>query len=113
MEVFGDTVVPGTSAAVGMGLKTIRDPAVPQDFQAVPLPIDLREFHKYAVVWSGGEATFSVDDTAVRTCQGAPTYPMQLMLAVFDFPDQSDGHLVPSFTVDHIRGWAIAEELVA
>ncbi|WP_350279739.1 glycoside hydrolase family 16 protein [Kribbella sp. HUAS MG21] len=113
MEVFGDTVVPGESAAVGMGLKTIRDPAVPQDFQAVPLPIDLREFHTYAVVWSGGEATFSVDGTAIRTCHGAPTYPLQLMLAVFDFPEQSDGRLVPSFTVDRIRGWAIAEELVA
>ncbi|NIK55234.1 glycoside hydrolase family 16 protein [Kribbella shirazensis] len=113
MEVFGDAIVPGESTAVGMGLKTIRDPAVPQDFQAVRLPIDLRDFHTYAVVWSGGEATFSVDGAVIRSCQGAPTYPLQLMLAVFDFPEQSDGRLVPSFTVDHIRGWDIAEELVA
>ena len=103
MEVFGDTVVPGESAAVGMGLKTIRDPAVPLDFEAVRLPIDVREFHTYAVEWSGGTATFSVDGNAIRSCQGAPTYPMQLMLAVFDFPEQSGRDHVPTFTVDHVR----------
>ncbi len=103
MEVFGDALVPGESAAVGMGLKTIRDPAVPQDFEAVRLPIDVREFHTYAVEWSAGTATFSVDGTAIRSCQGAPTYPMQLMLAVFDFPEQSGKDHVPSFVVDHIR----------
>lgn len=111
MEVFGDALVPGEFAAVGMGLKTIRDPAVPQDFEAVHLPIDLRDFHTYAVEWIGGEATFSVDGSAIRSCQGAPTYPMQLMLAVFDFPGEPFG--VPSFTVDYIRGWNVAEAQVA
>jgi hypothetical protein len=103
MEVFGDALVPGESAAVGMGLKTIRDPAVPQDFEAVRLPIDVQDFHTYAVEWSGGTAMFSVDGTAIRSCQGAPTYPMQLMLAVFDFPQQSGRGHVPSFVVDHVR----------
>ncbi|MEV0796269.1 glycoside hydrolase family 16 protein [Kribbella sp. NPDC050281] len=116
MEVFGDAVVPGESTAVGMGLKTIRDPSVPQDFEAVPLPIDLRDFHTYAVEWTAGQADFSVDGAPIRTCAGAPSYPLQLMLAVFDFPDRSvgdDDALVPTFTVDHIRGWNVAQELVA
>jgi hypothetical protein len=113
MEVFGDATVPG-SAAVGMGLKRLRDPSMPQDFEAVRLPIDLRDFHTYAVQWVSGDASFFVDGALIRTCQGAPSYPMQLMLAVFDFPDRSvgDDH-VPSFTVDHIRGWNVAEALVA
>lgn len=104
MEVFGDALVPGESAAVGMGLKTIRDPAVPQDFEAVRLPLDLREFHTYAVRWGDGTATFSVDGVAIRSCQGAPTYPMQLMLAVFDFPSLGGGDHVPTFVVDYVRG---------
>jgi Glycosyl hydrolases family 16 len=115
MEAFGDAIEPG-SAAVGMGLHSFRDPSVPEDFKAVRLPIDLREFHKYAVHWSPGEASFYVDDTLIRSCQGAPSYPMQLMLAVFDFPDRSVGHdadLVPTFTIDHIRGWNVAEQLIA
>jgi beta-glucanase (GH16 family) len=112
MEVFGDTVVPG-SAAVGMGLKTIRDPSVPQDFEAVRLPLDVADFHTYAVQWASGEATFFVDGAPIRSCQGAPTYPLQLMLAVFDFPNPSAGEHVPTFTVDYIRGWNVAEQLVA
>ncbi|MET7281805.1 glycoside hydrolase family 16 protein [Kribbella sp. NPDC005582] len=105
MEVFGDAVVPGESAAVGMGLHSFRDPSVSEDFEAVRLPIDIREFHTYSVEWSDGVAAFSVDGSIIRRCTGAPTYPMQLMLAVFDFPDRSvgdDDHLVPTFTVDHI-----------
>jgi hypothetical protein len=38
------------------------------------------------------------------------------MLAVFDFPERSvgdDAHLVPTFTIDYIRGWNVAEQLVA
>ncbi|MFC9687203.1 glycoside hydrolase family 16 protein [Kribbella sp. NPDC056951] len=105
MEVFGDAVVPGESAAVGMGLHSFRDPSAAEDFEAVRLPIDIREFHTYSVEWSDGVAEFSVDGTPIRRCTGAPTYPLQLMLAVFDFPDRSvgdDEHLVPTFTVDHI-----------
>ncbi len=105
MEVFGDAVVPGESAAVGMGLHSFRDPSVTEDFEAVRLPIDIREFHTYSVEWSDGVAEFSVDGSPIRRCTGAPTYPLQLMLAVFDFPDRSGGdddHLVPTFTVDHI-----------
>jgi len=105
MEVFGDALVPGESAAVGMGLHSFRDPSVTEDFEAVRLPIDIREFHTYSVEWSDGVAAFSVDGSRIRRCTGAPTYPMQLMLAVFDFPDRSvgdDAHLVPAFTVDHI-----------
>ncbi|MEU4291068.1 glycoside hydrolase family 16 protein [Kribbella sp. NPDC026596] len=113
MEVFGDAIVPGDSTAVGMGLKTIRDPSVPQDFEAIRLPLDLRDFHTYAVQWASGEATFFVDGAPMRRCSGAPTYPLQLMLAVFDFPDGSANDHVPTFTVDSIRGWNIAEQLVA
>jgi hypothetical protein len=46
------------------------------------------------------------DGQPVRRCAGPPAYPMQLMLAVFDFPEWSTGsddQLVPSFTVDYIR----------
>ena len=107
MEVFGDALVGGESAAIGMGLKTIRDPAVPQDFDAVRLPIDLAEFHTYAVQWGSGEASFLVDGAPIRSCSGAPSYPMQLMLAVFDFPDGGAGEHVPTFTVDYVRCWQL------
>jgi hypothetical protein len=54
-----------------------------------------------------------VDGAAIRSCQGAPTYPLQLMLAVFDFPERAGEEHVPTFTVDSIHGWNVAEALVA
>jgi hypothetical protein len=50
---------------------------------------------------------FSVDGEQVHACGSAPTYPMQVMLAVFDFPawgdDVYDDH-VPTFTIDRVEG---------
>jgi hypothetical protein len=108
-EVFGKAIVPGTSAEVGMGLHAFRDPAVTEDFEAVGLPIDVAEFHTYAVDWTTEKADFLVDGERVRSCRLPASYPMQIMLAVFDFPEQSsgdDGDAVPAFVVDYVRGYA-------
>lgn len=109
VEVFGETVTPGESARVGMGLHPFRDPGVTEDFEAVPLPIDVAEFHTYAVDWTPERADFLVDGTRVRSCARPPTYPMQMMLAVFDFPEKSTGDdvdTVPTMVVDYLRGYA-------
>lgn len=108
-EVFGKDLGPvgDASAEVGVGIKAFRDPALTQDFSAPRLPIDVVEPHVYAVDWDAGEAVFSVDGTVLRHCPRPPTYPMQLMLAVFDFPDWSTGnddHLVPRLVVDRVAG---------
>jgi hypothetical protein len=105
-EVFGDAVEPGRSAAVGMGLHPFRDPTITEDFDAVRLPIDVAEFHDYAVDWTETDAAFSVDGSVIRTCPRPPAYPMQMMVAVFDFPDRSNGAdsaAVPELIVDYLR----------
>ena len=107
VEVFGKDVGPGPSAEVGVGIKAFRDPALRQDFAAPRLPIDVAELHTYAVEWDAAEAVFTVDGAEVRRCAGPPTYPMQVMVGVFDFPEWSvgdDDHLVPALRVDWIRG---------
>lgn len=106
VEVFGKDLGAGPSAEVGVGIKAFRDPALRQDFAAPRLPIDVTDFHTYAVDWDAAEAVFTVDGAVVRRCPDPPTYPMQVMVAVFDFPDWSNGdddHLVPALTVDWIR----------
>jgi hypothetical protein len=107
VEVFGKDVVPGVSAEVGVGIKAIRDPRLRDDFAAPRLELDVAGFHEYAVSWDADEAVFSVDGAEVRRCAGPPRYPLQIMLAVFDFPDWGrgdDGDLVPRLTVDWIEG---------
>ena len=88
-----------------MGLHPFRDPAVTDDFAAPRLPIDVAGFHDYAVRWTPDEAAFSVDGEEVRRCPRPPDYPMQTMLAVFDFPDRSvgaDEGLVPELVVNRL-----------
>jgi hypothetical protein len=107
-EMFGDAVERGRSTAVGMGLHPFRDPTIAEDFQAVRLPIDLAEFHTFAVDWRHDSVDFRVDGELIRSCSQSPTYPMQMMIAVFDFPDRSagnDSHAVPALIVDYLRGY--------
>lgn len=107
-EIFGDAVEPRTSAAVGMGLHPFRDPRIVEDFEAVRLPIDITEFHTYAVDWTSDRVDFSVDGELIRSCPNPPRYPMQMMLAVFDFPERSTGSdddAIPRFDLDYIRGF--------
>lgn len=97
-EVFGDA-----PDAVGMGIHPFRDPALTDDFAAPRLEIDVREPHAYAADWRPGRVEFSVDGTVVRAVRRAPDYPMQFMLAVFDFPQKPGpaGH-TPLLAVDRV-----------
>ncbi len=107
-EIFGDAVRPGESMAVGMGLRQFRDPAIIGDFDVVQLPLAVEEFHTYAVDWTPDKADFLVDGGLIRSCARPPQYPMQMMVAVFDFPERStgaDADSVPALIVDYLRGY--------
>ena len=86
VEVFGETLADGPVAPVGHGIKCIRDPRLREDFVADPRPIDVTEAHVYAVDWRPGEVDSCSMVAAGRTVLQAPTYPMQLIVGVFDFP---------------------------
>lgn len=56
--------------------------------------------------WRPDRAVFLVDGRPVRTVGTAPDYPMQTMLAVFDFPDRAvpgEPYVEPELVIDHIR----------
>jgi hypothetical protein len=106
-EVFGNALGPADepSAEVGVGIKAFRDPKLTQDFAAPRVSVNVSETHTYAVEWDADEAVFTVDGDPVRRCPAPPTYPLQLMLAVFDFPEWSvgdDNHLVPELAVRRV-----------
>ena len=105
-EVFGDALEPG-SAAVGTGIKPFRDPALTWEFDAPRLEIDVAEPHVYAAEWRPGRVDFFADDRHVKTVSQAPDYPLQMMVAVFDFPEQAGSappDHVPQLAVDRVRG---------
>ncbi|MDV3220928.1 MAG: glycoside hydrolase family 16 protein [Intrasporangium sp.] len=117
VEIFGRTVealetvttVEGdsepTTAEVGMGVHAFRDPSLTEDFVSPRLQVDPSRMHTYAVEWDSRGATHLVDDVLVRRTPAPPAYPLQVMIAVFDFPDWSDGSdedLVPAIIVDRV-----------
>jgi Glycosyl hydrolases family 16 len=106
-EIFGRDVK-RDRAAVGMGVHPFGDPAIEDEFAAATLPIDAREFHVYAADWTPERVVFSVDGEEVKTVEQSPSYPMQLMLNIYEFP--SDGPRDPAgypkeFVVDYVRGY--------
>jgi len=107
-EVFGDALSTEDgepTAAVGMGVHPFRDPAITDDFATRRLVIDVTEFHVYAADWRPGRVDFLVDDRHVRTVHQAPDYPMQMIVAVFDFPAKADAtppDHVPLLAVDYV-----------
>ena len=105
MEIFGDAVRPG-SADVGIGLHKFRDPALTEEWSAQPLSLDVGDFHTYAVDWAPGSLVFTVDGAPVKRIGQAPDYPVQLMLAVFDFPGKAapGDDVVPELIVSHVLG---------
>jgi len=103
-EVFGDALEPG-SAAVGMGVHPFRDPAITDEFAAERMAIDVTEFHVYAADWRPGRVDFLVDGEHVKTVHQAPGYPLQMMVAVFDFPAKAPrSEHVPGLAVDLVHG---------
>jgi hypothetical protein len=103
VEVFGTA-----PRDIGMGLHRFRDPGLTEEWGTVTLPIDVAEFHTYAVDWRPDLLLFSVDGTVVKRVDQAPEYPVQLEIAVFDFPDKADlvpGEVpVPELIVSHVAG---------
>jgi Glycosyl hydrolases family 16 len=99
-EIFGDA-----PKNIGQGIKPFRDPALTWDFEAPRLELDVRDPHVYAARWEAGRVELLVDGEPVRTVEQAPAYPVQAMIAVFDFPDRpGPREHVPELAVDWIRG---------
>jgi hypothetical protein len=108
-EIFGRSVA-ADRAGVGMGLHPFGDPAIRDEFSVEELAIDARQFHVYAAEWAPEYVAFFVDHRLVKLVEQSPDYPMQLMLGVYEFPDQAaasgPAHSYPKeFVVDHLRGY--------
>jgi Glycosyl hydrolases family 16 len=105
MEIFGSDVG-ANEAGVGMGLHPFGDPGIVDEFAVERLPIDARELHVYAAEWTPEHVAFFVDGEHVKTVEQSPSYPLQLMLDVYEFPDRPGGSRYPKeFVVDYVRGY--------
>jgi hypothetical protein len=109
-EIFGRDVE-FDRAKVGMGVHPFGDPDIVDDFSAETVPMDARDFHVYTAEWTPEGVSFFVDGGRIRTVNQSPDYPMQLMLGIYEFPDDSGtAERMPAdypkeFVVDYVRGY--------
>jgi hypothetical protein len=85
-EIFGRDVS-DRETRVGMGLHPFGDPSLHDDFSKVRVPIDAREFHVYTADWTAERVAFYVDDVLVKVSRRPPSYPLQVMLGIYEFAD--------------------------
>ena len=85
VELFGDAIGRERSE-LSLGVKAHHDPRLRDDMARVSLPLDAAAWHRYAAAWNSEEVRFFVDDRLVRTVRQSITYPLQLMVSLFEFP---------------------------
>lgn len=105
-EAFGHNVSPD-GARIGRGIKKIRDPQLFDEVDEGYLPIDVKDWHSYAIDWSPSGVAFLVDDRVVTRTRQSPDYPMQLMLNLYDLPKGEDRGAGTDawFDIDFIRAY--------
>jgi len=99
-EIFGNEAT-DADALVGCGVHPFGDPAIVDDFEKVRVGNDVSEWHDYAVVWTPHDVTFFVDGQPTKHVEQSPTYPMQLMLNIYDFGAFTHGRDAP-FEIERI-----------
>ena len=89
-----------------MGVHPFGDPDITDDFEKVPVELDVTQPHDYAVEWTPERVRFFVDGERVKTVEQSPAYPMQLMLSLYAFPaDGPDQRWPKEFVVERVRGY--------
>lgn len=89
VELFGDSIGASTSE-LSIGVKAHHDPRLHDDMDRVRLDLDATDWHTYAAAWDADEIRFYVDEELIRTVPQSITYPMQLMVDLFEFPTSSE-----------------------
>lgn len=75
-------------STVRLGVKAVNDPRLRTDVVDVELPIDIAQPHRYAAQWSEAGVAFFVDGELVHTVAQSLRYPLQLMVDLFEFPEE-------------------------
>jgi hypothetical protein len=106
-ELFGNAIGEKRSR-VRLGVKAHNDPRLRTEMIDLALDLDATDEHAYAAEWDAQSVRFYVDDLLVHTVEQTLTYPLQLMVSLFEFPadDERDVAGYPkSAQVRAVRGY--------
>jgi len=102
-EVFGKFVGPEKSV-VCYGVHPWGDKTLTDEFYCDSVKIDATEYHVYAFEWTPNHIDFYLDNSYRRRIEQSPSYPLQLMLSIFELPNvDPQGGYPKAFEVDYVR----------
>ena len=109
MEIFGRNCT-GSTTTFGYGVKQATDPRLPTEYHEDVLPIDVSDWHVYAVEWNASGVTHFLDGKPLRHIKQTPQYPLQFMLGIYELPNdpRPNENRTATFTVDYVKGSASA-----
>jgi hypothetical protein len=84
-ELFGSKSGSNRST-VRLGVKAHHDPRLRTDMVDLVLELDTTTEHVYAAEWNSRHVHFYIDERHVHTVEQGLTYPLQLMVDLFEFP---------------------------
>lgn len=90
VEVFGRDAGDSDRGRIGVGVHPFGDDRLVEDYGMVDVPGSVLPWRTYSVLIEDERCTFFVDDEPVATSAQAPTYPLQLMLTLYDLPLSGD-----------------------
>ena len=106
-ELYGDAIGRKRSR-VRLGVKAHHDPHLHTEMIDLMLDLDASDEHAYAAEWDARSVRFYVDDLLVHTVEQSVSYPLQLMVDLFEFPadDERDVADYPkSAQIRAVRGY--------
>jgi hypothetical protein len=111
-EIFGAKAT-SKQGTVGYGLHPFGDALIHDEFYKDVFEIDVSQYHIYAADWRPEHVEFFLDNRSIRTIHQSPRYPMQLMLGIYEIPNQLSAEsrldIWPkTLEVDYVRGYQLA-----
>lgn len=108
-EIFGSEVSEKAST-IGYGIHPFNDPEIADDFHREPFEFNAANYHVYAALWTPTQVEFFIDNVNIGTLSQSPKYPMQVMLGIYEIPDQlkaqsSSEPWPKAMEVDYVRGY--------
>ena len=103
-EIFGHEVS-RDRAFIGMGVHPFGDARMVDEFEKVTVGVDVRDFHVYLAEGTPEYVAFFVDGERRKLVRQSPSYPMQLMLGIYEFGVDPGGAYPKEFVVDYVRGF--------
>lgn len=101
-EIDADAI--GRSTRIRCGIKAHHDDRLRDDMITVVVDEDSRDVLTWTVIWGGGTTTIGCQGRVVHAFDQAPTYPLLLMIDVFEM-SPGRGTYPKAATVRRVQAW--------